>query len=126
MIKLFFFIKRKPGTTHEYFRARYASHVILGREYFGDIILDARRSYPITIAASFVDEPDGLGSPAEEPQYDAITELTLRDQDALDEMFRRFRDPEVRRIISEDEAQFMDRDTIKMMRCDEVVSWSQL
>ena len=125
MIKLIFLIRKKKGMTSAAFRKHYeTTHVGIATEHFGDLILDYRRNYPTSASVNPVDNSGDVKSQDSAVPYDAVTEMLLQDQTALDEMLRRFASPELHAMIAEDEAAFMDRAALTMMVCEEVASWS--
>lgn len=125
MIKLIFLIKRRSDLTAEQFRDYYEkNHVELARKYFRDIIVDYRRNYVQSAMVNPVDNAAGGGDTAF--GFDVVTEMVLKDETALEEMMRRFGDPSLQGLIAEDEGNFMERSALTMIRCDEVVAWSDL
>src|SRR4051812_36712285 len=108
MIKVIYFLKRKPGITHEQFREHYEnSHVQLARKYLGHLMISYKRNYPTQVRAS---RSQGL-RPAQW-DFDCITEWILADEAALEEVYRIFKIPEIGKEFDDDERRFMDRDAV--------------
>jgi hypothetical protein len=115
MIKLMLFLKRKPGLTRQQFRDHYEKiHVPLGLKYVGHLLADFQRHYP----AGMVNLADGTDADC---GYDAVSIYSFRDQAAFGELSRIISEPRVRKILTEDEEQFLDRQACRMGQC-EVVS----
>jgi uncharacterized protein (TIGR02118 family) len=110
MTKVLLFVKRKPGLTAQAFKDRYESgHVPLAiRE------LPYLRRYQ----RNFVVHAEGRP----EPDFDAVTELWFDDQEAWNATCARARDPNIARILTEDEAEFMDRSSMRIVIVDERTS----
>jgi len=116
MIKIIYFLKRKPGITHEQFREHYEnSHVQLARKYIGHLMISYKRNYPTSIRAS---RKLGLG-PTTAFDFDCITEWTLANEEALEEVYRIFKIPEIGKEFDDDEMRFMDRDALISVVCKE-------
>ena len=103
MERVFILLKRKQGISFEQFQKHYeSSHAKLGEKYFGHLFASYRRNYV----------PSGMrlgdGS-AVEPAYDCLTELIFREPGGYQELKRIAGDPEIRRILIEDEERFLDR-----------------
>ena len=103
MDRVFVLLKRKPGMSFEAFRTHYeSSHAKLGEKYFGHLFASYRRNY-IPEGRRF--EDGSVGDNA----YDCLTELVFRDSGGYEELRRIASDPEIHRILKEDEAKFLDR-----------------
>jgi uncharacterized protein (TIGR02118 family) len=117
MIKLIILLKRKPGLSREEFRRHYETrHAPLAMKYLDHLLLDYRRNYPqreFSYLASNSTTMESGGS------YDAVAEMVVQDTAALEEMYRILADPEVKSVIGKDEATFLDRDSIRIMVCEE-------
>ncbi len=124
MIKLIFLVKRRKDLTHSQFRAHYeTSHTKLADEHFRDLIEGYRRNYPSSSITNPVENSSGAEASSSDNEYDAITEMWVKDQANLDEMLRRFGSPELQTVLAQDEERFMDRGSLKLMICEEVTSW---
>jgi hypothetical protein len=111
MVRILWLLKRKPGISFDQFRSHYeTSHAALGQRYFGHLLLGYRRNYDLGVDGTFPGPPS--------PGYDCITEWTLRDAAALDEIFRLLVDPEIAPVFREDEAKFLDSTQTRLVRCD--------
>ena len=121
MIKIIYFLKRKPGVTPEQFRAHYeSSHVALAKEHIGHLLQDYVRNYPTFALLNPSNIPPGTVPAPYDIGYDCITEMYVADQAALEEMTRIFNDPVVNPILVEDELQFLDREKTVMIMVDVV------
>jgi uncharacterized protein (TIGR02118 family) len=113
MLKVVILIRRKVGTTPEEFRRHYEErHVPLILRHVGSCFADYRRSYPGKILAAVAVQPDAL-------DFDVVTEIWVKDQATLDEMFRRASIPEIAAEIAGDEETFIDRKAVRMFLADE-------
>jgi hypothetical protein len=103
MERVFVLLKRKPGLSFEQFRSHYeSSHAKLGEKYFGHLFASYRRNYV----------PSGLrlgDGTMVEPAYDCVTELIFREVGGYAELLRIAGEPEIQRILAEDEERFLDR-----------------
>ena len=114
MIKLVLTLKRKPGMTHEDFRAYYEkSHVEQAVKLFGHLMLAYRRNYLPTSAALCDGDPERVGKPQPEG-VDVVTEVIFKDQASFDEFARKFNAPEINQWFVEDEKRFFDREASRM------------
>jgi|SRR5579863_2091860 len=118
MIKLMAFVSRLPHVDREAFKAYYETRhapLILG---LIPSICGYERNYP---DMSKYRPPEGktlddvLG-------FDAVTVIRFADRDGLDAFKRAMRDPEIARIIREDEANFLDNSKSRLFVVDERVS----
>jgi EthD domain len=125
MKKVIIFVKRKRGMSKKAFREYYeAKHAFLGPQFFEGILTEFRRYYPDALRhlpGHWENIPDQMQS-AEEVDFgfDAIGIYTLRDGNGLDEFLRIMSDPQIARVIFEDEANFMDRGGCLSGLCDAV------
>jgi hypothetical protein len=127
MIKLVILLKKREGMTSEQFRQHYEnSHAYHAVRHFGHLWVEYRRNYPLS-SSSFAAADGAIDSAVDSvPDYDAVTEIVLRDQAALDEFLRLLSMPETRAFFSEDEARFTDRERSKFMVCDVVQSGAHI
>jgi hypothetical protein len=113
MIKVFYFIKRKPGTTHEQFRDHFENvHVKMSERNFGHLMLRYQRNYPTVV----------VGGPRHDRQpieyeFDCISVWWLENQAALDQIRAILADPVIGREHREDEERFLDQDITMMITC---------
>lgn len=127
MIKLIFFLKRKPGISAEEFRDRYEnSHALLAKRYIGHLLENYVRNYPTFATLNPSNQPAGSTPAPHDIGYDAIAEMWVKDEAALNEVSRIFNDPEINPILVEDELTFLDRDHTVMIICDEVSNGTRL
>ena len=116
METVFVLLKRKSGMTFDEFRAHYESnHAKLGEKYFGHLFHSYRRHYI----------PEGMrfsDGAAIENAYDCLTELVFREPGGYAELKRIAGDPEIHRILKEDEAQFLDRTACANARSQPMIS----
>jgi hypothetical protein len=121
MIKVLILVVKRAGMSAEEFRAYYeSSHVPLALKHFGHLFLEFRRNYPGP-TTSYVDRVNGNGAvPGYDAgcAYNAITEIVLQDQAALEELISLLTQPEIERIFAEDEAKFTDRTASRMCVCE--------
>lgn len=107
MPKLVMFIKRKPGTSPEEFRAHYENvHAPLAKS-----LLSLMSDYSRNFLRSFPGQP--------EPPYDCITELWFPDQTAMQESMAFFR-TENGQALARDEENFVDRGATRVYVVEEV------
>lgn len=125
--KVIAMMKRKAGVTPEEFRNYYeGTHAPLAMKHFSEFFADYRRNYP---SMEFLVDNDTSGNalkgPAQRTQtgettYDVITEFWYHDKQAMDAMFAKF--GEVNDIFVVDEAEFIDRDTLRVFIVEESAS----
>jgi hypothetical protein len=108
-------LKRKAGISFEQFRDHYENvHSVLGRRYFGHLMLSYRRSYDRAREADGKYAAYGLRpSP-----YDCVAEWELRDEAALGEFIAIMSDPATARIFHDDERNFLDSGETRAVICD--------
>lgn len=115
MVKIVILIKKKPGMSREDFIQHYeTSHAVMGKKMLGHLWVKYVRNYPRGLMEYQPEENSADDS------YDAVTEIWLKDQAAMDEMARIINDPENNRIILEDEEKFQDRLKTRLLIVDEV------
>jgi hypothetical protein len=120
MFKVIWLLRRKPGISFEQFRDHYeSSHAVLGQKYFGHLITRYTRNYNLPPEPV---GPDGNATAklivAKQWDYDCITEWDLRDEAALDEIIAKLSDPVIGKVFYYDEEHFLDRSSVKLVRCD--------
>ena len=116
MVKLVILIKRRPDLSVKEFKARYERHAPLALSYLKDVLIDYRRNYPVK-EYSYVSADSAVGELLFE--YDVVTEMRLRSSEDLDKMFQILADPEVEKVIRADEDTFLDRESIRVLVCEE-------
>lgn len=117
--KIIWFLKRKPGITHEQFKDHYErSHSLLGRDYLGHLMVEYRRNYPTAFRGRSPNEKGELVFGPMDWEYDCITEWVMPDEAAFDAIIALLGDPVIGRIFYDDEEHFLDRAATKMVCCD--------
>ena len=115
MFKIIWLLKRKAGVSFEQFRDHYEnSHSVLGRKYFGHLMLGYRRNYNLAHQAGGHAAAVGMRL----SEYDCIAEWELRDEEAFGEFKRIFADKEISRIFLDDEEHFLDSQSTRLVICD--------
>ncbi len=105
MFKVVWLLKRKPGISFEQFRDHYENrHSMLGKQYFGHLMIGYRRNYDRAREADGKYAAYGLPSPV----YDCIAEWDLRDEAAFEEFLNIMADPVIAKIFKDDEKNFLD------------------
>lgn len=119
MFKVIWFLKRKPGITHEQFRDHYEnSHSVLAKRHFGHLFTAYRRNYKTDCWGGGVTGPDGTaGFGPREWEFDCIAEWETRDEAAFDEIMRLVAHSEIAPLFYEDEEHFLDRDATVLIKC---------
>ena len=114
-MKIVILIKKKPGMSREDFIHHYeTSHAVIGKRLLGHLWTKYVRNYPKALMEYQPEDHDV------EDSYDAVTEIWLKDQAALEEMGRIINDPENNKLILEDEEKFQDRLKTRLLIVDEV------
>jgi uncharacterized protein (TIGR02118 family) len=117
MLKLVLLLRRKPGLSRAAFRDYYENHhVPLALKHSGAYIRSYRRNYRVMEFARKGEELEPVGG---DGTLDCITEVCFEDQAALDAMFKALAEPRVKSEIAEDEARFLDRDSMRAFICEE-------
>jgi uncharacterized protein (TIGR02118 family) len=110
MIKVMLFVKRKAGLTAEEFRARYESgHVPLAIAELKHL----RRYH-----RNYVKHTPGMP----EPDFDVLTEFWFDDSAGWKATAAYALDPVTGRKLAEDEAEFMDRSTMRFVMVHEEIA----
>ncbi|MFN3458212.1 MAG: nuclear transport factor 2 family protein [Novosphingobium sp.] len=111
MIKAIALLRRKPGLTREAFIAYYETrHAPLIRSLLPEIA-DYRRNY--------VDRTGTFESTVAAIDFDSVTEMRFANRAAYDAFLARAADPQVARLIAEDEENVFDRAATRMFVVDE-------
>ena len=115
MFKVIALIKAKPDISREQFVAHYEQrHVPLVLRLMPQVA-DYRRNY-VEIEGAYL----ASGVPALD--FDAVTELRYRCRADYEAAVALLQDPEIRRVIVEDEEHFLDRERTRLFVVEEVVS----
>ncbi|WP_322544764.1 EthD domain-containing protein [Rhodococcoides fascians] len=117
MVKLICQFKRRPGMSLDEFREYYENnHVpLLGRLL--PPMADYRRNYLVPAGAFSSGE---VPNPPPLPDFDVVTEVWYATQEEWDLMQTKLGDPEIGKQIADDEAKFLDRQSMVMFIVDEV------
>jgi hypothetical protein len=114
-MKIVILIKRKPGMSREDFINHYeTSHALIGKRLLGHLWTKYVRNYPKALM-EYQPEENSV-----DDSYDAVTEIWLKDEAALEEMGRIINDPVNNKLILEDEEKFQDRLKTRLLIVDEV------
>lgn len=121
MIRIMWLLRRKPGVSFEQFREHYEnSHAVLGETYLGHLLLAYRRNYILP------SESAGGGSAVMSKMlaskawdYDCITEWDLADEAAFEQVVATLSDPAIGTLFHDDEEHFLDRTSVRLIRCDQ-------
>jgi len=114
-MKIVILIKKKPGMSREDFINHYeTSHAVIGKRLLGHLWTKYVRNYPKALMEYQPEEH------SVEDSYDAVTEIWLKDEAALEEMGRIINDPANNKLILEDEEKFQDRLKTRLLIVDEV------
>lgn len=115
MPKLIILIKRKPGMSREDFIAHYENvHAQFGKRTQGHLWDKYVRNYTKSLMEYQPEDNDADDS------YDAITEIWVKDDAALQEMARIINEPENNQWVLEDEEKFQDRLKTRILIVEEV------
>lgn len=115
MVKIVILIKKKPGLSREEFIHHYeTSHAVIGKRLLGHLWVKYVRNYPKSLM-EYQPEDNNV-----DDSYDAVTEIWLKDEAAMEEMSRIINEPENNRIILEDEEKFQDRLQTRLLVVEEI------
>lgn len=113
--KMVILIKKKKGMSREDFIHHYeTSHSVIGRRLLGHLWTKYVRNYPLSLM-EYQPEDNSV-----EDSYDAITEIWIKDEAAVEEMARIINIPENNKIILEDEEKFQERKHTRLLMVEEV------
>jgi hypothetical protein len=121
MTKIVVLIRRREGLSRGEFRDYYEQqHVPLALRFIRPYLLDYRRTY-LADEAGYADMVADDGEPERTDSfgYDCVTEMWFRDEAALESMFQALSRPDVRDALTADEMRFLDRDSVRVIRCEE-------
>lgn len=114
MPKIVILIKKKPGMSREDFIHHYeTSHAVIGKRLLGHLWTKYVRNYPMSLM-EYQPENNSV-----EDSYDAVTEIWLKDQAAVEEMARIINLPENNKVILEDEEKFQNRLATRLLMVEE-------
>lgn len=114
MIKAMAFLRRKPGMTMEQFIEYYETrHVPLVRR-LSPTLGEYKRYYLDHGAYSYVQAPETSEDGRQVP-FDVVTEVNFATQEDFDTWVRNGEDPELQRLLAEDEINFLDRKHLKIV-----------
>ena len=113
--KMIILIQKKKGMSREDFIHHYeTSHSVIGRRLLGHLWTKYVRNYPISLM-EYQPEENSV-----DDSYDAITEIWIKDEAAVEEMARIINIPENNKIILEDEEKFQERKLTRLLMVEEV------
>jgi hypothetical protein len=115
-IKIVILIKKKSGMSREDFIHHYETvHATeFGKKLLGHLFTKYVRNYPKGLVEY---QPEQPGFDA---NYDAVTEIWVKDEAALAEMQRIINLPENNKRILEDEEKFQERQHTRLLIVDEI------
>jgi uncharacterized protein (TIGR02118 family) len=114
MKKVIILLRRKPGLSHEQFKAYYeANHAPMAVRLFPSFG-DYRRNF---IDAAAYRERHG-----EDPEFDVVTEITFHTDADYDAFRATAQRPEVAAEVQADEERFIDRTRMVSFVCTQAVS----
>jgi len=111
----------------EAFRDYYENgHSMMAKKYFSHLFMDYRRHYINSTRGAKNPDKSGIPRTHKEESYDAITKIDFKDQSDLDEFERIASLPDVSVDLRQDEANFLDRDAMRVSICEEVKTWTAM
>jgi hypothetical protein len=120
MVRIMWLLRRKPGISFEQFCDHYEnSHAVLGAKYLGHLMTGYRRRYVLP-AEQVAARSASMGAvlAAKAWDYDCIAEWDLVDEAAFDQVVATLSDPVIGKIFHDDEEHFLDRASVRLVRCD--------
>jgi hypothetical protein len=119
MLKVIHLIKRQPHLTHQQFREHFeASHAAMALRYCGHLFVDYQRNYVGTVYGGGDARAEGSGYGPMEWDWDLMSEWTVEDQAALDEIYRIMESPGIKALFQADEDRFIDRKANVTIPCE--------
>jgi EthD domain len=110
MLKVIHLIKRQPHLTHQQFREHFeASHAAMALKYCGHLFVDYQRNYVDKVWGGGDARDPGSGYGEMDWGWDLMSEWTVADQAALDEIYRIMETPGFKEQFWADEDRFIDR-----------------
>ena len=121
MLKVMAFIRRRANISREEFRRHYETgHAPMIRN-IAPLILGYRRNYYQPQFDALIHGFHGFhGPPTGGEPYDAVTEVWLADEAALQAMYRTLRADAAR--VHDDEDRFLDKASLRVIVVEEVVT----
>jgi hypothetical protein len=118
MYKVMFLLKRKPHLTHEQFREHFErSHAPMAQKYCGHLFAEYRRNYMNEVFCGGDSRQEDSGYGPKEWNWDLLSEWTLPDEAAFNEIIRIMESPGIKAEFQEDEDRFIDRAATVMIPC---------
>ena len=118
MFKVMWLLRRKPGISHGQFKEHYErSHVVMAQKYIGHLLIEYKRNYKTETWGGGVPTDTGGGFGPIDWAYDCVTEWVMKDESALDEINAIFAHPVIGKEFHDDEANFLDRDSVLLIKC---------
>lgn len=115
MFKIVILIKKKNGMSREDFIHHYeTSHSVIGKRLLGHLWVKYVRNYPRGLMEH---QPEDTSV---DDSYDAVTEIWLKDEAAMEEMGRIINEPENNKLILADEEKFQERLKTRLLIVDEI------
>lgn len=108
------FAPRKPGVSHEEFKARYERHMKMIAEISGDAMPLRHTRYYLQHGGP-EDKPRLLAGNTDEMFYDAIVHMSFEDDVAFHRFYDALMTDEANATIEADEAGFWDRGRMKVV-----------
>jgi hypothetical protein len=118
MFTIMWFMKRKQGWSHEQFREHFErSHAAMAQKYCGHLFCEYRRYYMSTVWCGGDPRQADSGYGPKEWEWDLISEWTMPDEEAFNEVLRIMESPGIKKEFEEDEDRFIDRRATVMVPC---------
>jgi hypothetical protein len=119
MYKVMWFLKRKPGLTHEQFRDHFeASHAPMALRFAGHLYSGYQRNYVTQVWSGGDPRAENGGFGPHEFGWDLISEWIMPDEESYLEIQRIMESPGIKEQFWEDEDRFIDRTAIVMIPCE--------
>lgn len=119
MWKLIARIRRKPGLSHEEFRAYYErTHAPLATPYLRGLVTGYSRNY-VESVSRYAPEEGAERQEAGADPFDCVTIMEFRERGAIDELMARLGEAEILSVIVPDEERFIDRARTEVAICEE-------
>jgi hypothetical protein len=110
MLKVFHLIKRQPHLTHAQFREHFeASHAAMALKYCGHLFVDYQRNYVDAAYGGGYARAEGSGYGPIDWGWDLLSEWTVADPAALEEIYRIMESPGFKEQFEADEDRFIER-----------------
>ncbi len=110
MLKVFHLIKRKPHLTHQQFRDHFeASHAAMALKYCAHLFVDYQRNYVDAAYGGGDARVEGSGYGPIDWDWDLLSEWTVKDEAALNEIYAIMESPGYKEQFWADEDRFIER-----------------